>query len=266
MLIACISLLVVSMMTGMVSAITNGQPDGGEHPYVCLVVADVYIPDVGNVPAWRGTGVLIAPDVVVTAGHVTDGAAAVRVWFAESVEGNPDYPAGGPSAIEGTPYTNPEFCIGCGNGLPGFAYRDIGVIVLDEPVVMTEYGVLPTAGLVDTLAMMTDVDIVGYGVQTMVRGGGPPYWTGLRSRLQASAQVITSPFTHSDEFVRITANPGRGKGGTSFGDSGGPVLLADTNVFLSVNSYVTSYQSVGVTYSSRIDIPDVLAWINSFLT
>jgi hypothetical protein len=267
------SVLIVAPLLSSVSAITrNPQPDGDDHPYVCLVVFDVYIPDVGNVPAWRCTGSLIAPDVVLVAGHCTDGAVAARVWFVEMLQdadGNflvPDYPDGGVVAIEGTPYTYPDFGIGLGNGLPGFTTGDVGVVVLDEPVDVGGFGELPEAGVVDTLKVMTKVDLVGYGVQTMMVGGGQPYWTGLRNRYQADAQLVASNFVHSDEFVRVTANPGQGKGGISFGDSGGPVLLDGTDTILAVNSYVTSYPSGGVTYSCRIDTPDVLVWINSFLS
>jgi hypothetical protein len=34
---------------------------------------------------------------------------------------------------------------------------------------------------------------------------------------------------------------------------------------IAVNSYVTNGNCAGVTYGQRIDIPDVLAWIQSFL-
>jgi hypothetical protein len=60
-------------------------------------------------------------------------------------------------------------------------------------------------------------------------------------------------------------NPGGGSGGTCFGDSGGPDLLGDTDIVLGVNSYVTNVNCAGVGYSFRIDTPEVLAWINSFL-
>ena len=79
---------VLAMLLGTTAntyAITNGQPDGDVHPYVGLLVFDVYVPDMGNVPAWRCSGALISPDVVLTAGHCTDGAAAARVWFYEDV-------------------------------------------------------------------------------------------------------------------------------------------------------------------------------------
>ena len=248
-------------------AVTNGQPDNGRHPYVGLLVFDAET-DGAVGPAWRCSGALLSPTVVLTAGHCTDGAVAARLWLDEVVQGNPEYPLGGTTSYEGTPSTNPAYCSECGNGLPGFAYRDVGIVVLSEPVptsVVSTYAVLPSAGLADTLAKKTSVDVVGYGVQDRVVGGGPPEWTGRRVRLYAPTQLVSGSFTHSDEFIRLTANPGGGKGGTCFGDSGGPDLLGGTNTVLAVNSYVTNTNCAGVTYSSRVDIPAVLAWIQSFL-
>src|SRR5512139_311098 len=180
---------------GIASAITHGEPDGSNHPYVGLLVFD----SAPGMPGWRCSGSLIAPNVVLTAGHCTDGAVAARVWFYEDVTYNhvpyPLYPYGGPGsgAIEGTPYTNPEFCFACVRGLPGNDYRDVGVVVLDEPVELQVYAELPNAGLVDTLKNMTPVDFVGYGVQYEAQIPGnqlpqpPPYyrWTGLRWRMYA---------------------------------------------------------------------------------
>jgi hypothetical protein len=264
---ALVLVLVAALLlatAGLAAAVTNGEPDNGRHPYVGLLVFDTE-----DGPAWRCSGTLLSPTVVLTAGHCTDGAVAARLWLDESVQTNPEYPFGGATSYEGTPYTNPDFCIGCGGGLPGFAIRDVGIVVLSEPVptsVVDEYGVLPTAGLVDTLDNKTAVDLVGYGVQVNLRGGGPPVWSGLRVRLYALTQLVSGNFVHSDEFIRLTANPGGGKGGTCFGDSGGGDFLGGTNIVLAVNSYVTNNNCAGVTYSSRVDIPEVLSWIRSFLS
>jgi 2',3'-cyclic-nucleotide 2'-phosphodiesterase (5'-nucleotidase family) len=261
--------LVVGLL-GPAGAITNGQPDGDDHPYVGLLVFDIEVPDVGTVPAWRCSGALIAPDLVLTAGHCTDGAVAARIWFDEVVEGNPEYPYPGSTSVEGTPYTHPDFQsednpYGGGNGLPAFAYRDVGLVVLDEPVLMDEYAELPDAGLVDTLKNKTDVDLVGYGVQEMVRGGGVPYWIGDRVRLYAPSELVSGNFVHRDEFMRLSMNPGKDRGGSCFGDSGGPDLLSGTATVLAVNSYVTNYNCTGVGYSARVDVPEVLHWIDWFL-
>lgn len=250
------------------SAITNGQADGNAHPYVGLVVFDVVNDKGQQVPSHRCSGSLLTPTVFLTAGHCTDGTVAARVWFDEVVQGNPEYPFSGATSYDGAPHTNPGFCIGCGKGLPGFAIRDVGVVVLSEPVptsVVSHYAQLPGAGLVDTLKNKTAVTLVGYGVQTQLHGGGPPVWTGPRWRLKAPSELVSGSFTHSNEFTKLALNPGGGSGGICFGDSGGPDLLGTSKTVLSVNSYVTNSNCSGVGYSARVDIPAVLGWIKGFM-
>lgn len=255
------------------TAVTNGTPDGDDHPYVGILVFDIFVEGEGNVPAWRCSGSLIAPDVVLTAGHCTQGAVAARVWFDERLQDDDgtflvdDYPFGGGDSTEGIPYTNPDFAIASGPGLPGFALRDVGIVILDEAVDVGGFAELPDAGIVDTLRNKTAIDFVGYGVtnQVHIPGAGAPVWTGLRNRLYAPSALVSGNFVHSDEFMKLALNPGGGSGGTCFGDSGGPDLLAGTDTVLAVNSYVTNGNCTGVGYSSRVDIPEVLDWIGSFL-
>lgn len=268
-IILALSLLL--SVAGGALAITNGQPDGDNHPYVGLLVFDD-----ANGPAWSCSGSLLAPTVVLTAGHCTDGAVAARVWFDEVVEGNTEFPFSGVTSYDGTPYAYPGFCIGCGNGLSGSVAGDVGVVVLSEPVptsVVNQYVELPTAGLVDTLKNKTPIDFVGYGVEFQIQQPGnelpkpPPYyrWAGPFERMYAPSELVSGEFVHSDEFIKAALNPGGGSGGTCFGDSGGPDLLRGTDTVLSVNSYVTNYNCGGVGYSFRVDTPNVLAWVNSFL-
>lgn len=154
--------------------------------------------DASGHPAWRCRGTLLSPTVVLTAGHCAYGAAAARVWVDEIVQGNPEYPYSGSTSYDGVPHTNLGFAEYVKPGLTGFITHDVGVVVLTEPVptsLVSEYGQLPVAGLVDTLRVGTCVDQVGYGVQQNLRGGGPPVWTGLGTGIMPQLRFCqrTSP-------------------------------------------------------------------------
>jgi Trypsin len=249
------------------AAISNGQPDGSNHPYVCLVV----FYDGNHTPLWRTTGVLVSPKVVLTAGHGTYGAAYAGVWFLENIPasapgGYPYY--GGTGSYTGTPHTNPYYRSIPEPGLPGFDYHDVGIVVLDGPAPVTQFAQLPAAGYVDTLRTKHFVDLVGYGVNYQDKGGGvSPYdsWQWLRARYYAPSQLINTASVTGSEFLKLTANPGLGKGGTTFGDSGGPIFDGGTRLILGLNAFVNSYNCTGVTYAQRIDIPDILSWIAGYL-
>jgi len=261
-----------------VSAIQFGTPDGDAHPYVCLIVFDD-----ADGPAWRTTGIVLSPTVVLTAGHGTYGAVRGRVWLASDMQGNTEYPYGGDTSYEAASlHYHPNYQAVPGPGLPKFDSRDVGIVILAEPIPTSElaqYGDLPAAGQVDNLSMMTSVDLVGYGVQWQKKGideeiglppgfyPPPPYynWKWNGQRYYALANLVQSEDIISEEFLKVTANPGKGKGGTTFGDSGGPILLAGSNTILGINSFVNNFNCDGVTYAQRIDLSDILLWIDGFL-
>jgi len=254
------------------AAIQFGQPDGDNHPYVCVIV----FYDKDGARLWRTTGALISPTVVLTAAHGTDGTASAKVWFLSKIPPNPDanplaYPYGGPDAYAGTPHTNPDYVWRTDSGAPGFDYwdyRDVGIVVLDKPAPVTRYAQLPMAGLVDTFSTMHRIDQVGYGVNYQVHGGGVrPYdaWQWNRERAYAPGRIIETKSVTGSEFLKLTANPAQGKGGTTFGDSGGPILDGGTNVVLGLVSYGADDNCSSVGYAQRVDIPAVLQWIRSYL-
>lgn len=267
-LVAAVVVLAVALASfGAAHAITNGQPDGDNHPYVGRIM----FYDANNVPRiWTCSGSLISEHRFLTAGHCVNfepGLVRAQVWFASGpMTIDPAYTGG--SCHEGGPYAGFP-CAGGTWGTPYFnPYHDVGVVTLDEAVTDPGFAALPSPGLVDTLANKTPTDFVGYGMQEQVMAyPGQPLlwrWAGIGERRYVPGEIIAGNFPWSDRYIRIAMNPGGGSGGICYGDSGGPDLLAGTDTVLAVNSALNNVNCSGVAYSARVDIPEVLAWIGSF--
>ena len=260
-------IIAIALPTTTAYAITgNSQPDS-IHSFVGLVVFYTLDTSGNKIPVSFSSGILLSPTVVLTAAHACATQSAIVCFdpgpILWSIQNGELQVVGVTSTYEGTAYPHPGYVINVAGkkGLPEFIHNDLAIIILKEPVsssVVSAYGELPTeAGFVDTLPKKTDVTIVGYGFQN-------PREPGPIMRNCAWARTVSGNFAWSDEFLRCSANPSQGKGGMSFGDSGGPVLQGQTNIVLAVNSYVTNVNCSGVGYSSRVDIPEVLEWIESF--
>ena len=267
-------LIIGQLSIGSAYAIKNGTYDQGEHPYVCWIATW----DGTSQLLYLGTGSLIAPTIVLTAGHITQppgGIAMAWVTFepeAEWIVGESGLldplELGWHKVIEW--HAHPSYRDIGEKGITDWITHDVGILVLEEPVYLPEYASLPELGLVDTLPKKQGVDLVGYGVQVQVRGLGippPDNWGFINFgyRYNTIAQLIAGNDVISDEFMRVTANPAQGKGGTCYGDSGSPILLAGTDTVLGVCSWGTNSNCAGVSYEQRIDTADILVWINTFV-
>ncbi len=263
--------MLFQLLIGYAYAIKNGVPDGNEHPYVCWIVTW----DGASEYVYLGTGSLIAPNVVLTAGHITNDAGGFPIafaWVSFSLTASWSPLDGGADWIEVESWeTHPQYRMGGKKGITDWLANDVGILELSKDVSLTEYPQLATEYLMDTLPMKQNVDLVGYGVQYKRTGGHMPPdmdWINFGYRYQAQAQLIASNSILSQGFMTLTANPGQEKGGTCFGDSGSPILLTGTDgteKILGVCSWGTNGNCAGVSYEQRIDIPEILNWIESFL-
>jgi hypothetical protein len=240
------------MSASPAGAVLYGTPDGNNHPYVGIVR---FFDEEGTY-LWRCTGTLIAPKVLLTAGHCTFGTASAEVWFTETAPTTAEVRSGNYTrGITGTPYAHPNY-----DDFATFPNTsDVGIVVLRRTGGST-FGQLPTAGLADSLYKHTLFDIVGYGLQDV-----QPVEVGEVRRIAGKAKLVSLQSGYSRGFnLQMSSNNGQThQGGLCFGDSGGPVLYGTT--VMAVNSFVINGNCAGAGYSYRVDQPHVLSWINSFL-
>jgi secreted trypsin-like serine protease len=262
-----------------VSAITNNWVKDNEHPFVGLVV----FYDADDNFIWRCSGSLISPTKFLTAGHCADtaeGAVTARVYFQQDAGAHYD-PATQLDAVTGYP----EYCAAGTEGVTcatshklynyGFANfadfpntHDVGLVILDQPISLPEYGQLPAAGALDKLGTArgtkdTVFTVSGYGLSysSQVHSAVPNI--SYRERLMAKSTLVNLKSANTDGYNLQTQGNGDGRGGTCSGDSGGPVFLGDatSNTIVAVTSFGMNSLCRGTDYGYRIDRAEVLDWI-----
>ncbi len=253
-------------------AITGNYVEDFEHPFVGLVT---FYDETGEF-SHRCSGSLLTPTVFLTAGHCTDGATTARVYFQQDAGANYD-PETGVDPVTGYPETCAPGTLGtlCATsdelynyGFEDFAgfpnTRDAGLVILDQPIVMPEYGKLAEAGFLDELAAERKRRAItftasGYGLTE----SNPVHVTSFRERLMAQSRLTNLKSNLTKGFNLQTNGNGSGRGGTCSGDSGGPVFYGGyaSNTIVAVTSFGLNPYCRGVDFSYRTDTTQVINWI-----
>jgi Trypsin len=274
------------------SAITYGELDKGEHPYVGFMI--FFDP---AEPGWFScSGTLLDEDTFLTAGHCTfpvgtDGeltpgnTGGTDVWVTfdptDALAGWParaDYPdeeslydarrawLESHGFIQGAAIPHPEY-----DDFAGFPVNyDVGVVQLSQDVEMRTYGELAPLGTAEQLAGTTGrtrnsalVENVGYGIQSV-----QPKPMDETTRYKSTSRIaeVNGKASKSGNLHTLN-NPSAvgGRGGTCFGDSGGPVLVNNTNDVIAVVSYGFSATCHGADYSWRVDTVDSYLFLDDYV-
>jgi hypothetical protein len=261
------------------AAITKNYRVDNDHPFVGLIV---FYDDAGEF-SHRCSGSLLDPTTFLTAGHcTTDDAGGVmpsaRIWFNQSggkaydpvteIDAQSGYPEFcGPIAPYG------ELCMTSSEmynyGFDNFAgfpdTRDAGIVILDEPIQLSEYGELAAVGTINKLATSRGLQDVkfrlsGYGLSY----SSPVAAVSFRERLQADAKLTNLRSANTAGFNLQTTGNGKNLGGTCSGDSGGPVFYpATSNAIVAVTSFGLNAYCRGTDFAYRVDTRAAQDWIAS---
>ena len=275
-----VATMALALLAGTGGAVTYGEPDAGEHPYVGFMI--YFVP---SEQSWFScTGTLLDEDTFLTAGHCTygigtdgedvGGTGGTDVWVTFAEE---DVLAGWPardeyetveelyearrawleaneSYVSGTAIPHPQY-----DDFAEFPVTyDVGVVELDGPTGVTSFGELAPLGTAERLAGDTGrgrnealVETVGYGIQSV-----QPHPADIESRYKSTSRIIEVTGNQSrGGNLHTSNNPSEkgGRGGSCFGDSGGPVFVNNTNLVIGVVSYGPSATCHGADYAWRVD-------------
>jgi len=265
-------IVVFGLFAAPANAITWGEPDGDGHPNVVTLLF------VQNGEGFFScTGTLLTPYVVLTAGHCT--AAAGNPNDVTFVRNDADIDAAIVNELFGIYGGNVNAWLANtwtqGQAVPHPEYDDyaafpdtfdIGIILLQQPIYVADYGTLPSLRQFDYLLTARGpiakrkAAIVGYGLQGRIPAFAGNDW--VRYKGESSVANLEHGAVLGAQNFQFTNNPGlgSGSGGTCSGDSGGPAFWIDpasgveTNIVMAVNSYGIAPLCNGTDYQFRTDI------------
>ena len=270
-LFALVITLVLLLATVIpVAAITWGQPDEGEHPNVGTLL---FVQN--GVGYYSCTGTMIAPRVMLTAGHCVEELGNVNdVTYVRFDE---DAMSGYGSYASTQDWLDAEW-LSVDLVIPHPQYEDynlfpetydVGVVILNEEYTPSNgFAYLPPLGFLESLKGTEKIgfEAVGYGMQGTIN----PFYQNDYVRYKGTIKFIeaksmlTAKGSHSAKF---TNNPGIG-GGTCYGDSGGPTFAPeDPNMTVAVTSFgwAKNGNCVGNDFNFRLDIPPAQDFIYEIL-
>ncbi|WP_395398725.1 trypsin-like serine protease [Arthrobacter sp. UC242_113] len=271
------AVLAVAAVLALTTAVPAGAVTGDyakdtEHPFVGLVV--FYGP--GGEFHHRCSGSLLTPTVFLTAGHCTAVGSSARVYFQQDAGADwspeavtdPDTGYPGPCA-EGTLGTQ------CAESAKLYNYgytsmaevpetKDVGLVILKQPIMLEEYARLAAPGTLDALASRrgqqeTTFTVSGYGISEV----NPVSDTSFRKRLMAESKLTNLTSASADGYNIQTNGNGKGMGGTCTADSGGPLFYGGvtSNIIAGITSFNHNRYCKGTNFSYRTDRQDVIDWI-----
>jgi hypothetical protein len=260
-----ITAVLVFVLVLPVSAITYGEPDGNDHPFVGSMVFKL---SDGRLFQWC-SGTLISERVFLTASHCTapvDSVLAANPGSQMLVTFDPTISAAG-TFFTGTWHTNPNY-----NGFSGPGGMsdpgDVAVIVLDQSPGITPAN-LPPAGLLDDLKdshvlKHTRFTAVGYGTVREVNTTG---FQGILDNLDRN-RVEQGYLSLTSAWLTLPMTLTTGNGGTCYGDSGGPHFIhldgVETNMVVSV-TVTGDAPCVATDKTYRVDTPAARAFLSNFV-
>jgi hypothetical protein len=229
--------------------ISNGVPTGSAYGGVGVVLIDQG--GDGTID-FLCSGSLISPTVLLTAGHCILGPGTVYyISFASNI----------------LPLPPASALIASATAFKSTA-DDIGVIILPagSTTGIPVYD-LPTLGLLSGLSQQGGLardraTLVGYGVSRL-QGMQTTELDGVRKVGTAKIQDLVQG------FIVITGAQGQSDhGGVCFGDSGGPMFLAngDPNTIVGVNEAVQHFGCQAHGVEVRLDTPTALGFLGQYVT
>jgi hypothetical protein len=230
------------------AAITNGTPDGNDHPYVGVIV----FYGATGAPVGRCSGEALSNHVFLTSGHciTLNHGVTAEVWFQEHATTTP----GTGFASSGALLVSPDGELGAMNAVASFN--------------LPRFATKPAQGVVDTLANKSPLLIVGYGVTEQDKISGNPIgrWNQTPTdRTEATSALVSGTQSGSESLLKHQNGPGGDSGGGCFHDSGGPIVQPGSDAVLAINAFVNNANCTGVGYGSRLDTAAHLAWIDALL-